>query len=211
MEEFKDIVFGDASENFSTHEAHIIRAIYEHELSDNLNGRFSVSHSSHDKLYQNLYVTDTWKAGGVTYNGYDPITNTVALDGYKDTTQRDTSILSYDISGEFKTGGFVHNFILGFQYLDMSNNNDRYNAAFVTDNNNDGDTEIFAIERRLDIAGGTGFQQLLAPLTLVQVVPQPTTMKVRIEVLLTGHLLMLRCHLFILTIPSQLRTLSIWF
>ena len=156
MEEFKDIVFGDASENFSTHEAHIIRAIYEHELSDNLNGRFSVSHSSHDKLYQNLYVTDTWKAGGVTYNGYDPITNTVALDGYKDTTQRDTSILSYDISGEFKTGGFVHNFILGFQYLEMSNNNDRYNAAFVTDNNNDGDTEIFAIERRLDIAGGTG-------------------------------------------------------
>ena len=45
------IVFGDnASENFSTHEAHIFRAIYEHELSDNLNGRFSVSHSSHDKL-----------------------------------------------------------------------------------------------------------------------------------------------------------------
>ena len=37
----KDIVFGDPTENFSTHEAHILRAIFEHQATDNLKGKLS--------------------------------------------------------------------------------------------------------------------------------------------------------------------------
>jgi catecholate siderophore receptor len=156
VQSLKDIVFGDATENFSTHEAHIFRAIFEHELTDSLEGRLSASHSSHDKLYQNLYVPDSWKVGTVSTNGYDAAANTVALDGYVDTTQRKTSIFSYDVSGQVETGSLVHNLVVGIEYLDTQNDNDRYNAAWLPNNNGDGDTEIFSIQRRMDISGGTG-------------------------------------------------------
>ena len=56
LESFKDTFFGDPTENFSTHEAHIFRAIYEHELTNSFNGRFTATHNDHDKLYQNLYA-----------------------------------------------------------------------------------------------------------------------------------------------------------
>ena len=145
VESLKDIVFGDATENFSTHEAHIF-AIFEHDVADSLKGRLSASHSSHDKLYQNLYVTDS---------GYDATNNTATLDGYKDTTQRSSGIISYDVSGEFETGGIVHNLIAGIQYLDMDNDNDRYNADFLRTT-----TAIqirrSSILRPINISGGYG-------------------------------------------------------
>jgi catecholate siderophore receptor len=146
-ESLKDIVFGDATENFSTHEAHIFRAIFEHDVADSLKGRLSASHSSHDKLYQNLYVAD---------GKYDASANTVLLDGYRDTTKRSSGILSYDVSGEVETGGIVHNIVAGIQYLDMDNDNDRYNASFHPNNNSDDDTAIFNIARPIDISGGYG-------------------------------------------------------
>ena len=142
VESYKDIVFGDSTENFSTHEAHIFRAIFEHEVAASLKGRLSASHSSHDKLYQNLYAND-----------WDTAAETVELDGYKDTTKRSTAILSYDVSGEFETGGIVHNIVAGIQYLDMDNDNDRYNTKFTTSGT---DKESFAIRRPLLIAGGYG-------------------------------------------------------
>ena len=79
VEAYSDIVFGDSSENFSTHEANIIDLVYEHEISDSLTGRFAGSHSDHDKLYQNFYVPNSY-AGG---DGYlDGNTSTVALDDF---------------------------------------------------------------------------------------------------------------------------------
>ena len=142
VEAYKDIVFGDATENFSTHEAHIFRAIFEHDLADSLSGRFAVSHSSHDKLYQNIYASD-----------YTADTSVVTIDGYKDTTKRSTGILSYDVSGEFVTGNLVHNIIAGIQYLDTDNDNDRYNTKW--DQTND-DNEVFNITRPLKLSGGYG-------------------------------------------------------
>ena len=59
VKSLKNIVFGDPTENFSTHEAHILRAIFEHQATDNLTGKLSASHSDHDKLYQNFYVLVT--------------------------------------------------------------------------------------------------------------------------------------------------------
>ncbi len=155
VEAYSDIVFGDSSENFSTHEANIIDLVYEHEISDSLTGRFAGSHSDHDKLYQNFYVPNSY-AGG---DGYlDGNTSTVALDGYKDTTQRKTSTLSYQIDGEFEFGSIVHNIIAGIEYLEVSNDNDRYNAVWDPNNNGDSDTAIFAISTLASngLHGGSG-------------------------------------------------------
>ena len=134
VESLKDIVFGDPTENYSTHEAHIFKAIYEHELTDSLSGRLSVSHSDHDKLYQNLYASS-----------YDATAGTVKLDGYVDTTQRETTTFSYQVNGEFEMGDIVHNLIAGLEFIETSNNNDRYNADWTPDDNADADTETFAI------------------------------------------------------------------
>ena len=145
VKSLKDIVFGDSTENFSTHEAHILRAIFEHQATDNLRGKLSASHSDHDKMYKNFYAS-----------AYDAANNTATLDGYIDTTERSTSIISYDLSGEFETGGITHRITVGAEYLDTDNDNDRYHANWLPDFNADSDTEVFTIARPLNLSGGVG-------------------------------------------------------
>ena len=145
VKSLKDIVFGDSTENFSTHEAHILRAIFEHQATDNLRGKLSASHSDHDKMYKNFYAS-----------AYDAANNTATLDGYIDTTERSTSIISYDLSGEFETGGITHRITVGAEYLDTDNDNDRYHANWLPDFNADSDTEVFTIVRPLNLSGGVG-------------------------------------------------------
>ena len=145
VKSLKDIVFGDSTENFSTHEAHILRAIFEHQATDNLRGKLSASHSDHDKMYKNFYAS-----------AYDAANNTATLDGYIDTTKRSTSIISYDLSGEFETGGITHRITVGAEYLDTDNDNDRYHANWLPDFNADSDTEVFTIARPLNLSGGVG-------------------------------------------------------
>jgi catecholate siderophore receptor len=143
VKSFKDIVFGDPTENYSTHEAHILKAIYEHKLSESFKGRFTAAYSDHDKLYQNFYASD-----------YSSSANTVTLDGYVDTTKRKTATLQYELIGELETGSFVHNWIAGLEYLDVSNDNDRFHAAW-SDNNNS-DTDVFSINRPINLNRGVG-------------------------------------------------------
>jgi catecholate siderophore receptor len=143
VKSLKDIVFGDPIENYSTHEAHILNAIYEHKLSDSLKGRFTAAYSDHDKLYQNFYVSD-----------YNSSAKTVTLDGYVDTTKRKTSTFQYELTGELETGNIKHNWIAGLEYLDVSNDNDRFHAAW-SDNNNS-DTDVFSINRPINLNRGVG-------------------------------------------------------
>lgn len=143
VKSLKDIVFGDPIENYSTHEAHILNAIYEHKLSDSLKGRFTASYSDHDKLYQNFYASD-----------YNSSAKTVTLDGYVDTTKRKTSTFQYELIGELETGSFVHNWIAGLEYLDVSNDNDRFHAAWSDNNNSDKD--VFSINRPINLNRGVG-------------------------------------------------------
>ena len=198
VKSLKDIVFGDPTENYSTHEAHILRAIFEHQATDNLRGRLSASHSDHDKLYQNFYVPDTWKLNGTTTNGYDAAAGTVALDGYVDTTNRTTSILSYDLTGEFETGGIAHNITFGAEYLETDNDNDRYHANWIRSNTNavsfgDADTDIFSIAEFPAILLAEWAKQLMAT-------PPPITTLVRIVYVQIKLLLILRyCHFISMT------------
>ncbi|MDA7790460.1 TonB-dependent siderophore receptor [Opitutales bacterium] len=142
VQSLKDIVFGDPTENYSTHEAHILKAIYEHKLSESLKGRFTAAYSDHDKLYQNFYAS-----------AYDAAENTVTLDGYVDTTKRKTSTFQYELIGELETGNILHNWIAGLEYLDVSNDNDRFHADWSY---SDAVTDVFSITRPISLIRGVG-------------------------------------------------------
>lgn len=146
VESFKDIVFGDATENLSTHEAHILRAILETELSDTFTGKFKLAHSKHDKLYQNLYAS-SYTAG------QNP--DQVTMDGYVDTTKRESTTLSADITGEVQTGGILHNLLAGVEYISINNDNNRYNTSVVGN-----DTFNVAIARNLGISNNSFLGQV---------------------------------------------------
>ena len=158
VKSFKDTVFGDATENFSMHEAHILRAILQTELSDKITGTFKLAHSKHDKLYQNVYVDD-----------YDEAIrpNEVLMDGYIDTTKRESTTLSADISGAFQAGELLHYILAGVEYISINNDNNRYN----TDVGGNRDKFSVAIAPNLGIRGnslmGTASDTLgvISPLT----------------------------------------------
>ena len=42
--------------------------------------------------------------------------------------KRKTSTFQYELTGELETGNILHNWIAGLEYLDVSNDNDRFHA-----------------------------------------------------------------------------------
>ena len=142
VEAFEDIVFGDPELNTTELQAHIFRANLQHTFSDNVKGNFNLSYADYDKLYQNFYASD-----------YDAATNVVELDGYLDTTQRQNLILSANLINEFETGNVAHTIVIGTEYIDTSNDNDRQNARFSETND---DNEVFFATRPLNFSGGVG-------------------------------------------------------
>ncbi|MEM9599620.1 MAG: TonB-dependent receptor, partial [Pseudomonadota bacterium] len=142
VEAFEDIVFGDPEANETRLEAHILRATVTQQFSETLKGIFNASYADYDKLYANFYAS-----------GYDPTTNIVQLDGYVDTTQRKSLNLSGNLVGEFETGSIGHTIVAGLEYIDTSNNNDRFNPVFSTSG---GDREFFVPTRPLNLSGQAG-------------------------------------------------------
>jgi len=141
-EELADITFSDSELATTTFQAHIARASLTHEFLDNLKGNFSVSFADNDKLYLNFFPVS-----------FDETTNIVGLDGYVDTTQRQNLVLSANLVGEFETAGIGHTIVTGGEFIDTSNNNDRFNAVF--DQTND-DVEFFDATQPVNLSGGVG-------------------------------------------------------
>ncbi len=148
------ITFGDPDNNFATFEAHVLRGTIQHAFSDNVKGNFTASYGDYDKVYSNFFPV-----------GYTPATNVVQIDGYIDTNQRQNLILSGNLIGEFATGGIGHTLIVGGEFIDSTNNNDRFNAVFdsvVVENANRPvgqparrtDVEFFSAVRPLALRGG---------------------------------------------------------
>ncbi|MEM9233215.1 MAG: TonB-dependent siderophore receptor [Pseudomonadota bacterium] len=154
VEEFEEIVFGDADLNTTQLEAHLLRALLQHQFSDNFKGRFSAFYGDYDKLYQNFYASS-----------YDQATtpNVVGIDGYVDTTQRQNLILSADLIGEFTTGSLGHTVVTGIEFIDTTNDNDRFNPVWSQSND---DVEFFTIQRPLNFRGGTGIDANGNPTTV---------------------------------------------
>lgn len=144
VEAFDEIVFGDPDDNVTTHEANLIKATVQHNFQDNLKGIFTAFYGDYDKAYRNFYASGYNQAGSP---------DIVTLDGYVDTTQRENMILSGNLVGEVKTGSIGHTLIAGAEYINTSNDNDRYNAFWDTTSD---DNEVFAINRPLNLRGGVG-------------------------------------------------------
>jgi len=147
-EQLIDITFGDPELNFATFEGHTVRATVEHQFASNIKGNFNATYGDYDKLYSNLFST-----------GFDQASNIVTLDGYVDTTQRRNLILSTNFVGEFETDSlFNHTLYFGAEYIDTTNNNDRFNSFFDTAvaDGRRADREQFLATRPLSIRGGVG-------------------------------------------------------
>jgi catecholate siderophore receptor len=121
VEALDDVVFGNPSENFTTLEAHLLRANVSHNFSDNWKAVVNASYADYDKVYSNFYASN-----------YDTATNIVELDGYIDTTQRANFTLSGNIVGEFETGSIAHTLLIGGEYINTSSDQDRFNPEFDT-------------------------------------------------------------------------------
>lgn len=146
VEAFKNIVFGDPELNESEFEAHILRANLQHDFSDMLKGNVTIAYGDYDKLYQNFYAS-----------GYDAAAtpDRVTLDGYVDTTERQRLTLAGNLVGEIDTGPLHHTMIIGAEYLDTGNDNDRLNARWSSNGFTD-DNDTFGVMRPLSLRGGAG-------------------------------------------------------
>ena len=144
VERFDDIVFGDSEQNQTDLEAHVFRAIFQHNFTENLKGNFNVFYGDYDKSYQNVYAS-----------GYNEANTpgVVTVDGYIDTTQRENLILSTNLIGEFQTGGLEHTVLFGGEHIDTSSDQDRFNAFW--DRTAD-DNEVFRVAEPLGLNGGVG-------------------------------------------------------
>ena len=137
-----DITFADPENNFTTLVAHVFRANLQHEFSDSWKANASASYGDYDKVYSNLFPT-----------GFDEGTNAVTLDGYIDTTQRQNLAFSGNLIGDFSTGSVEHTLLIGADFIDTVNNNDRFNAFF--DNTQD-DVADFIANRPLALNNFAG-------------------------------------------------------
>ena len=146
VKDFENIVFGDPELNTTTLEAHVIRAIVQHSFSDNLKANLSASYGDYDKFYQNLYASD-----------YVEATNIVTLDGYADATERQNTVLSGNLIGEFFTAEIEHTLIFGAEYIDTNSDQNRFNADWdpITIAGRP-DLQTFNPTRPISIIGGTG-------------------------------------------------------
>ncbi|QYI99673.1 TonB-dependent siderophore receptor [Thalassovita mediterranea] len=144
VEAFRKIVFGDPELNRTFLEAHLLRSSLQHRFSETLKANVSLFYGDYDKRYLNFYAS-----------GYNEAAtpNLVTLDGYDDSTKRQNTILSGNIVWEPATWGLEHTVILGGEYIDTSNDNDRFNAFWDTTAD---DNEVFDIRRPLILRGGVG-------------------------------------------------------
>lgn len=135
-ESLADIVFGDSNSNIQTLEASIMRAQLTQKMSETKKLNFSMTSSSFEKMYQNLYAS-----------GYDG--TLVTMDGYRDPTERDNFIVSGNLVNEISTGNMTHTLLMGVEFIDTENKNLRYDAFWSSTSD---DNEVFNITRPMDFS-----------------------------------------------------------
>ena len=141
VESLADITFGDSEENYSSLDSNVLSLTVDQQLESDVKLRLRFTDNDFSKLYQNLYASS-----------YDSAADTVTLSGYRDTTNRGSTIYSLDLIGEKELGGIGHKFVVGFEEIDTSNDNDRfYMDTDNLDNNSKGEKITVPIARRLAI------------------------------------------------------------
>lgn len=141
-----NVVFGDSELNMANFRAHTARAMITHRFNDIWKGRVTAFHGDYDKTYTNFYAT-----------GYNQATDVVTMDGYLDSTYRRRTLFSGDLVGEFDTCDIGHRVVVGAEYINTSNDNDRF-----TDTWSNGNTFVASTFR---MQGGTAINAAGAPTT----------------------------------------------
>ncbi|MEO1203816.1 MAG: TonB-dependent receptor, partial [Pseudomonadota bacterium] len=141
LEGFRDTFFGSPDENYTTFEANIFRGRVDQTFSDNLRGNVTLQYADYDKLYQNLYPSDTV----VVTNGTFP---DVELDGYRDPTTRENLIGQANLIWDFDTAGLMHTLLFGVEFGDQRTTNSRQDNVFAA---NGDDQLVIPFSDPLDI------------------------------------------------------------
>ena len=137
VEKLSEIVFGDEDLNITTLKADIWKANLSRNFSETMKGNLTFQKSEFEKMYQNLYAA-----------AYDGVNDTVPLDGYRDPTVRENTIISGNIVSEIQTGTITHTLLVGAELIDTANANHRFDSYFST---TEKDKETFKVARPLDI------------------------------------------------------------
>jgi catecholate siderophore receptor len=111
----RDTFFGVPGINRTGLEAHIAKARLDGELAQGLNWSTTLLYGDYDKYYTNVFP-----AGSVR-----PSDNTVELDGYTDTTNRENFIAQSNLVWDVDLGGLGNKILLGVDYGDQDTGNSR--------------------------------------------------------------------------------------
>jgi catecholate siderophore receptor len=111
----RDTFFGVPGINRTGLEAHIGKARLDGELAQGLNWSTTLLYGDYDKYYTNVFP-----AGSVR-----PSDNTVELDGYTDTTNRENFIAQSNLVWDVDLGGLGNKILLGVEYGDQDTGNSR--------------------------------------------------------------------------------------
>lgn len=125
LQGYQDTFFGSPDENYTTLEASIFRARIAQDFSDTLRGNVTLQYADYDKLYQNLYPSDTVDLSGGSLTE-------VELDGYRDPTQRENLIGQANLVWETETGNIRHTVLFGMEFGDQQTANSRFDNVFTS-------------------------------------------------------------------------------
>ncbi|MEO0439973.1 MAG: TonB-dependent siderophore receptor [Pseudomonadota bacterium] len=123
---FRDTFFGSPDANETTLEAHILKLRVEHDLTDNLTFNSTTLYADYDKLYQNIFPVGA-TLNDATIGGVD----SVSLDGYRDTTDRQNYITQGNLVWNGETGGIGHTLLIGYELGQQLTDNARRDVFFT--------------------------------------------------------------------------------
>lgn len=138
--QFAGTTFGDETLNFNDLESHTFRVALDHQFSSSWKGRLNAFYGTYDKVYSNYFSSD-----------FNPANGQVELDGYVDTTDRQTVSISGDLIGEFETGSVGHKVLFGAEYIHTSSDQDRFNNVWAS---NGDDQQFFDVSNGFTLRNG---------------------------------------------------------
>ena len=127
---YRDTLFGQPGTNRTTLQAHIVKLRVEHDFSDELSFSSTTQYGDYDKLYRNIYPVDA-VSNDIRLT---PVSNSVTLDGYVDTTDRENFISQGNLLWTGDTGGLSHSLLLGYEIGQQQSANARRDILFAASN-----------------------------------------------------------------------------
>ena len=124
---FRDTLFGQPGTNRTTLQAHVLKLRVEHDFSDELSFSSTTQYGDYDKLYRNVYPVDA-RSNDIRLT---PAANSVTLDGYVDTTDRENFITQGNLLWTGETGTLGHSLLLGYEIGQQKSANARSDIFFA--------------------------------------------------------------------------------